>query len=228
MATKAAQKKENKDTGNTVTHLVNNFVMAHRKIIITVFIALITALIVLVVVSVVTERRNTAALEKVEQAFADWERSRMDGVADSETEETVIQTLVTVAEKNSRSLAGARAWLTVAEIYFSRSDWKTAAGYYESAARAAPRAYTAPLAWFNAGVSADNAGDVDAAVIAFTQAASHASFAWNARAWFNLGRVQEQAGRTAEAVDAYQKLAALFPDNEYTKLAKSRLIVLNQ
>jgi len=228
MATKVAQKKEKKDVANSVTERLNEFVFAHRKIIITVFLALLTALIVLVVVTVVTEHRNTTALEAVEQLFAELDRSRTDGVVDSETEERVIQSLLTVAEKNSRSLAGARAWLTVAEIYFARSDWETAATHYESAARAAPQAYTAPLAWFNAGMSADNAGDSETAAMAFAQAASHTSFAWNARAWFNLGRIHDQAGRTAEAVEAFQQLAALYPDNQYTKLAKSRLIVLNQ
>ncbi len=230
MSTKAAQdsKKGKNISELTVSQKINDFLLANRSVIITVCVSILVVFIAIASVSVIVGKKHTAALTVVEEQAKLWEKALADAdqTALATTGDSIITELAAVAKGNRRSLAGARANLTIAEIYYNRKDWKNAGEYYRLAALSAPKAYTAPLAWFNAGVCADEAGNADEAVQYFRTAAEHENAVWASRAWFNLGRIEEQRGNKDAAIAAYQSLSELFPDDEYTKLAKSRIIAL--
>ena len=84
----------------------------------------------------------------------------------------------------------------------------------------------ARLAYFNAGVCADEMGLADEAVDFFSQAVNTESFTQKPRAQFNIARVQEQNSRIEEALASYNVMLDLYPDSEWTDLAHSRIIAL--
>jgi tetratricopeptide (TPR) repeat protein len=226
MSTKAVQEKNADQT--SFTQKINDFLSKYRVIIVTVLIAVVVALIGLFVVTAVRENNSKAAYETVEDVLVQWEKARADTDKTSlaSKEDGFIASLQKVASSNKHSFGGARAYMTIAEIYFSRKDWKTALDQYLAAVKAAPKAYTAGLSYFNAGICADELGNADEAIKYLNQAIALENFVMKPRAMFNIARIEEQRSKTEAAIAMYDKIAEQYPDDEWTMLAKSRKIAL--
>lgn len=226
MSTKAVQEKS--EDQSSFTQKINDFLSKYRVVFVTALIVLVVALVGLFVVTAVRESNSKAAYESVEDILAQWETARADadktGLASKE--DGFISSLQKVASSNKHSFGGARAYMTVAEIYFSRKDWKNALDQYVASAKAAPKAYTAGLSYFNAGICADELGNADDAVKYLNQAIALDNFAMKPRAMFNIARIEEQRSKTDAAIAMYEKIAEQYPDDEWTLLAKSRVIAL--
>lgn len=226
MATSVVQAHESEKT--TFSQKINEFLTKNRVVLLSVLIAFVVFFVGLVIYTLITDAKNNAAYSTVETAFDDWEKARSatDKTGLVAQEDTLIVTLQKVAASNKKSYAGARANMTIAEIYFSRKDWKNAQDSYLLAANAAPEAYTSGLAWFNAGVCADELGNNDQAFEFFNKALALDGFNLKARVLFNIGRIEEQRANTDAAIASYQKIAEQFPNDDWTSLAKSRIIAL--
>jgi Tfp pilus assembly protein PilF len=214
---------------NTFSEKVSHFLLANRKLIISVLIAAFAALAVFVVLTVVGEQKTKATLDKTEKAVAEWISLKQGGDAKAlqEGEDKVLADLVEIAKAGGNSKASARAHLAMAEVYYSRKDWKNALDQYEIAAKMAGKVYTTGINYYNAAVCADELGNADEAVRLYGLAAEVKDFIFTSRALFNLGRVEEQRGKKVEAIKAYEKLVADYADDEWAKLAKSRIIALS-
>lgn len=224
MSTKVAQEK---DTGKTtVAKRINDFLSTYRAVIITAFAVILVAIVALLAVTVITDNAKKKAFEAVESSVSDWEtaRSAEDKSGLAAKEDEIIAGLAKLAK--SKNFAGSRASMTIAEIYYSRKDWKNAGEYYVAAANAAPKAYSAGINWFNAGSCADELGNADEALADFNKALALENFAMKPRALFNIGRIEEQRGNTTEAIASYEKMSEQYPSDDWTSLAKSRLIAL--
>lgn len=224
MSTKVAQEK---DTGTTtVAKRINDFLTTYRMVIITTFAVLIVAIVALLAVTVITDNSKKKAFETIESAVSDWETARSaddkSGLAAKEDE--IIAILSKIAKTDNYT--GSRASMAIAEIYFSRKDWKNAGDAFITAANAAPKAYSAGINWFNAGTCADELGASDEALANYNRALALENFAMKPRALFNIGRIEEQRGNSAEAIAAYEKMSEQYPSDDWTLLAKSRLIAL--
>jgi tetratricopeptide (TPR) repeat protein len=226
MSSKAAQDKTNETV--SLPQAVNNFLQKNRVLLITVFVALFAIIGAFFVFSVVIENRNKTAFEQIETTLNDWETARAasDKAGLAAKEDGYIASLKKIADSNKGSFGGARANMTIAEIYFSRKDWQNAQSYYLAAAKAAPKAYTAGLNYFNAGICADELGKSDEAISLLNKAIALDNFAMQPRALFNVGRIEEQRSNVEAANAAYAKLAEKYPDDDWTLLAKSRMIAL--
>ena len=226
MSTKAVQEKSAEQV--SFSQKINDFLAKYRVVFVTVLIVLAVALIGLFVFTAVKENNSKAAYESVEDVLVQWEKARADTdkTGLSAKEDGFIASLQKVAKSNKYSFGGARAYMTIAEIYFSRKDWKNALDQYLASVKAAPKAYTAGLSYFNAGICADELGNEDDAVKYFNQAVALDNFAMKPRAMFNIGRIEEQRSHTDVAIALYEKIAEQFPDDQWTMLAKSRVIAL--
>ncbi len=226
MSTKVA--KENGAVKVPFSQKFNDFLSKNKVVFLTVVIVFAFAFIVLVALTVVTENRNNAAFETVETVLADWDtaRSAEDKSGLAVKEDELLSSLEKIASSNKTSYAGARAYMTAAEIYFSRKDWKNAQEQYLAAAKAAPRSYTAGLNWYNAAVCADEQGNSDDAVTWFNKSLAAENFNLKSRALFNLGRIEEQRSNKDAAIASYEKMAEQYPNDEWTLIAKSRIIAL--
>ncbi len=224
----AKQTQEKNSENSTFSQKITDFLLKFRVAIIAICACVAVAIIGFLAVSIVVEKKNEKAFEAVELAFADWEKARGTGdtSALASKEDEIIASLTKVAAANGKSYATARAQNTIAEIYFSRKDWKNALDHYRLAAVAAPKAYTVGMNYFNAAVCSDELGNEDDAIADFNQAVSFENFNLKSRALFNIGRIEEQRSKTDAAIAAYEKLADQYPDDDWTLLAKSRIIAL--
>ncbi len=212
----------------TLSQKLNDFIVKFRILIISVFVALAVVFLSLMAYTTIVEKKSSSAQEKTETLMKDWEAAKgaNDQSALSAKEDETIATLLKLAKSNKGSFAGARAYMSAAEIYFSRKDWKNAEENYLAAAKSSAKAYTAGLCYYNAAISADEQGNADKAVESLNKAIALEGFSLKSRAYFNLGRIEEQRGHAEAALAAYKKLAEQYPDDEWTKLAKSRIIAL--
>jgi tetratricopeptide (TPR) repeat protein len=226
MSTNLAQGNNNGKV--TISQAINDFLVRRRVIIISVLCVVLCVFIAIFTFTVVSDHKKTAAYETVEAVLADWDKAR---TADDKSglqakEDDLIKQLEKVANSNKNSYAGSRASMTIAEIYYSRKDWKNAMDNYLTAAKYAPKAYSSGLDYYNAGVCADEMGNTDDAIANFTKAFDSEDFALKPRALFSIGRIQEQTSKNDDAIATYQKLAEKYPEDEWTFIAKTRIITL--
>ena len=220
------QKPEKKEG---FTEKLNEFIQKHRKplyicfgAIIVLFIAGITAISLM---DVFRER----AINAVEDLS-----SRYDSLSAFVNEEFInndlaeyIADLEQFARRNS-GYAGARAWTILGTIYSERSEWEQAEAAWVAAAGKSAKSYLAPLAWFNAGVAAEEQGKLVTAIDHYSQSlASPAGFSAAPRAQFTIGRLWESLDEPIAAINAYRAVIFDWPfDQVWTNLAHSRIIIL--
>ena len=226
MSTKAVH--ANGAENATFSQKVNDFLAKNRVVLVTVLGVLLVAFIIVIAYITITGSKNVKAFISVDTVIENWEtlKSAQDQSNLSVKEDEMIATLKTVANANKNSYAGERALNTIAEIYFSRKDWKSAQEQYIAAAKALPKGYTNGINYYNAAVCADELGNQEDALGFYEKCAAAENFPMKSRAMFNIGRIQEQLSRKTEAIATYEKMAEQYPDDQWTLLAKSRTITL--
>ncbi len=226
MATSVVQKE--KDEKKPIPVVISEFLMKHRKGILSVIAVLSAILIAVVVYFIVVERKNSAATAQIETVLEDWEKVKMEdeGQALTDSEDRLLEELKTIASRNKRLSSGARANLVAAEIYFGRKDWINAREHYLSCVKADDDIYTAAVAYYNAAVCSEELGEPDVAITQYEKAYNHESFSQKSRALFNIGRIEEQRGNRDLAITSYEKLTEDYPEDTWALLAKSRIIAL--
>ena len=142
-------------------------------------------------------------------------------------EDALAEKLEKQAAANGRTYAGFRAYTTLGEIYVLRKDWEKAIAFYQKAGEAQQKSYTAGIAYFNAASCADELQQHDKALEFYTLSAASDDFSLKPRALFNIGRLEESLSHSDKAVEAYTELTEAYPDNDWTLLAKSRIIALS-
>ena len=236
-----ALEKENKDFALAV----NGFLSANRKAFLAVLGGAVAAVIGVIVFFTVTERRNAGAISAVETVIYNLEEFKQknkptdDSGADEGEKETPVSDAVKAEEdkaaeelkalvsKYPSSYAAFRGNTAVAELYFRRKNYEEAMKFYEAAAKAV-QSYTAGIAYFNAAACADELADNEKALGFYKKASEVKDFPLIPRALFNVGRLYEALQKTTEAVEAYNKLSAAYPNNEWGLLAKSRAIAISK
>lgn len=225
MAQAIRQKKE--EELNIQQH-ISAFLVKNRSLIIGGIVAIFVIIGALVAITIVSDNKRDAAYSKIDTLVEQWNEAKnaSDTSALATAEDTIIADLTKIADGNGRTFAGARAGLALAEIYFSRKDWQNAETWYLAVEKASPESYTAGLALFNASVCADESGNADNALSYLEKAIALESFPMKTRALFNIGRIEEDRNQNDKAIAAYEKLTGDYAEDEWTLLAKSRLIAL--
>jgi tetratricopeptide (TPR) repeat protein len=141
--------------------------------------------------------------------------------------EQLLAELETFARRNFGYAAG-KAWSLIAAIHGQKKDWPAAETAWAAAAKAAKKTYLSPLAFFNAGVAAEEQGKTQEAIDYYTTSLAAASdFPGAARAQFAIGRLQESLGNTGAAIEAYRAVISGWSyDQVWPSLAHSRIIAL--
>jgi tetratricopeptide (TPR) repeat protein len=141
--------------------------------------------------------------------------------------EELLAELESFAKKNS-GYAGGRAWSIIGNIRSERKEWAESEAAWAAAAGKSAKNYLAPVAWFNAGVAAEQQEKFEQAIDYYTRCLSApAGFSSAPRAQFSIGRLRETLGETDEAIDAYRAVITGWPqDQVWTNLAYSKIIAL--
>lgn len=222
MEKNTAEKKE-----SNLSLAITNFITNQKKVFLFTGLALIIFIVIFMTYSIVFENVSKKAIFFLEETESDISELVSSTNLNTETIDKTIEDLQKYTKLGNSSYVKARASLLIAELYYTQKDWVKAQGFYSEAARYAPKAYTAGMALFNAGVCADEAGNAEEAISLFNKALLTKDFAQESRTLFNIARIEEQRGEIEKALVQYDSLIAKNPDNEWALLAKSRRIALS-
>lgn len=219
---------EQNDKASTFSERCSNFLTQHRKAIAFILVFVCAAVAIALITSSIRIRTAKNASIQTEGIISEWMDLRIKNAKDKDAQEaTLIEKLEKQAVANGNTYAAFRAYTTLGEIYSLRKDWEKALGAYQKAGAALPDAYTAGIAYFNAGTCADELKHYEKALEFYSLSAASDDFPLKPRALFNVGRLEETLSHKEKAVAAYTNLIALYPDNDWALLAKSRVIALS-
>lgn len=219
---------EQNDRELSFSERCGEFLTRHRKLIACALAGACAVVAIVLITSSIKVRAAKRASAETEALISDWTDLRVKKSEDSKDKEAVIiEKLEKLASANEHTYAAFRAYTALAEMYTLRKDWEKALGFYEKAGAALPEAYTAGIAYFNAAVCADELKQHEKALEFYTASAACNDFPLKPRALFNIGRIEEGMSHKDKAISAYTSLSAAYPDNEWSLLAKSRIIALS-
>ena len=209
---------EQNDQTLSFSERCGQFLTQHRKPIVIILGVICAVVAVALIASAMTTRAAKSASVETEAIISEWADLRDKNAEDmTAKEDALAEKLGKQAVANGHTYAAFRAYTTLGEIYVLRKDWE----------KALPKAYTAGIAYFNAAVCADELQQHDKALELYTLSAALEDFPLKPRALFNIGRLEESLAHPDKAIEAYTKLTEAYPDNDWTLLAKSRIIALS-
>lgn len=214
------EKKEN--TGKKLEYFIGN----NRKILIAIIAIIVLVAVSLCVAFAVSEsgiKKGLAAVDAIEFSFVK-DSDGLDEAAATERRETALKELAAYTTKEN--VVGVRANMLSADISFQKEDYSAAAAFYLAAADCGEDSYTAPLCFFNAAVSYEQAGNNKDAVKYYEKASEYKDFLRRTHAIFSAGRVSESLQDFEGAKKFYSTLEEKYPSDSWTDIAKTRLISL--
>ena len=226
MSANADKKNEEQKSFNTK---LSEFFVKTRFVFLGIIGALFAIAIIAGIVFTVKDKSTKAGLTEVDTITTELAAARTDLKDDALTakENELFEKAKALAEKNNNNITGSRAYMLMAEIQYSRKNWNDAKAAWIAAAEANPKAYTAAYCYYNVGVCAEEMKDYDEAVKYLTLTTEAENFPLKPRALFSLGRIEEQRNNYEQAKKNYEELAATYPSDAWTTLAKTRLISLS-
>lgn len=220
---------QNQNETDGIARTINDFIQKHRKPILISAGAVILLLILSAAAFSLIDVFRGRAISAVEDLSNRYETLRY-AINEEYMERDIAELLAdteSFAKKNS-SYAGGKAWSIIGSIYSEKKDWEKAEDAWVSAAGKSEKNYLAPIAWFNAGIAAEQQEKPQQAIDHYAKSLSAtAGFAAAPRAQFAIGRLRETLNEKDAAIAAYRAVIAGWPyDSAWTNLARSRIIML--
>jgi TolA-binding protein len=206
----------------SIPEVVGGFLSKYRVLLLLIIGGLIVAALAIGFVSYFVTQSHAKGLAAIEEISY-----RLEKTPKEELDAAVADAFTSLEKYTSgTSVVGTRANLLKAELYFRDKKYEDARSAWISAAEMQKKAYTAPIAWYNAAVCSEELGDTASAVSQYEAAIAFDDFALKTHAIFSLARIKDESGDYAGAAARYQELGDTYPDDSWTKLATSRLITL--
>jgi tetratricopeptide (TPR) repeat protein len=220
MATNETEKNEELSAGDRAILFIQN----HRKPLLVILAVIALGIIGFIAVFSVVNVLQRSAIVRVDEYAA--RLADLDDLTSSEAD-GLLEELSDFAPKTFGYSAG-KAWSLIAEIQAARKEWAAAEEAWLMASEKAPKIFLAPFSLFNAGVAAEEQGNLDRAIEYHTRCVEYNGLNPAAvRAQFSIGRIQEQRNNTEDAIEAYRKVTENWGSNtNWSSLARSRIIAL--
>jgi len=226
----AAPNKSAREEKPTIQARLNDFLRKNRVFFIVFFVILATLILIAAVWTIVDRSvSNSAAkaLENVETSISEW--SKMETGSESQSKsDAILAELDAVASKFKRRYAAQKSLVLSGRIYANRDDWASAEKKFLEAADFKSDSFLASFALQEAARSAEERQDIETAISLWKRVIDSYSDSTIGlpHAYFVLGTLYEESKQYAEASARYEKLIASYPDNDWTKLARNRIILL--
>lgn len=182
------------------------------------------------ITSAVHSSRTQASMGRLEKLSDDMDAwsSEQDATKKAELEKTLTGGLDELVATYPRYYAAERALTMRARIAEEKKDWNSALKDWAAVAEKFPKTYLAPIALHNGAVAAEEAGNPERAAELYKALVDDysGSVLGISHAYFALGRLTEESKDYSGALVYYEKLVASFPDDDWTKLAKDRIITI--
>jgi TolA-binding protein len=170
---------------------------------------------------------STQQIEAIQEKYELW-ASESDDAKKAEKEKELTSALEDVLTKYPKLYAGQRALFIRGQMAFEKKEWDSAASFYLELKKIFPKSYLASISLVNAAVAYEEKGDTDKAIEMyklFVESYKEEN-PDTARIFFSLGRLYEEKNDKENALKYYNDLSENYPDSDWTKFAKSRIIYL--
>jgi tetratricopeptide (TPR) repeat protein len=211
---------------------LSNFLQKNRIIFIIIIIVLIAGLVAFTIARESLKNRiekSTFLAEEAQEAYHNW------STAVDEEEKTIYRNecvgiIEQIMDSYPNHYAAQRASFLQGNIFFEEEDWMGAAAAYEKIFTNFSNSYLAPISLNNASVAYENSGEQDKAIEMLNALTDNytESFPDIAKIFFTKGRLYEERGDMENAVLSYNVLVDDFPNSNWTKLARNRIIALEK
>lgn len=213
-----------------IAHHIADFLRKFRVVLFGILGAVILVLIVVAIWTAVTESRmkaSTLAIENAENQLSSYQ-SEQDATKKAALEMSLKTSLDKVIASYPHLYAAQKAYAIKAQLAEDAKDWQSAENDWLAASKLLKKDFFAPIALQSAAVAAEERGAEDKAAGYYKTFI--AEYGKNAvgivHAYFALGRIAETAKNYTEAIGYYEKLVSTYPDDDWTKLAKDRILAL--
>ena len=210
----------------TASAKLNGFLEKNRKPVLISFIVVLVLVLGFIATAIIMSASSKKALAAVEGYYYEMmdSSSSLDDDEITKRATECVENLAPYTKKGG--IAGVRANMLSAELTYLLKDYEAAVTYYQTAIAKGKKSYTAPVCYFNMAASYEELGKLDLAAEAYKNAAEFKEFSMVSHAYFSLGRVREAQGDYAGAVEAYKTLNDKAADDDWSHLAKTRIIEL--
>ncbi len=227
-AAPAAQDKAAREEKPSIHSRLNDFLRKYRAAVIAVFAAGLLAVVVAAVWTIADERvaaRSAQALETAEASLQEW-YGMEPGPAATEKANEILAALESIRSKYGRRYAAQKAVVLAGRVQARNGDWAAAEKLFREAADLRKDSLLAGFALQEAAVAAEERRDTQAAIELWMKVVGLAGTVGVPHAHFALGSLYEDTKQYAQAKEQYDKLIAAYPENDWTKLARDRIILL--
>jgi tetratricopeptide (TPR) repeat protein len=229
MSNVARAPKAQEQDKSSLSLKISDFLRKYRIVLLAVFGAALLAVIVVALYSAIhgsAVKASATRIEKIEDDFAAY-YGEEDQAKKAELEKAIGASLDEIAAKWPRLYAGQRAHAFRARLATEKMDWAAAEKEWLAVAAASPSSYLAPVALQGAARAAEERGAPEKSVEYYKRFIDkYSKAAGLAHAYFSLGRLAEDSKDYAAALGHYEKVVAGFPNDDWTKLAKDRILSL--
>lgn len=213
-----------KEEETTALSSMDAFLSSNQKVLISIVVVAVVAVIAAIAGITFADsakEKQLSAIDKISYTLT----QKSASLSDEELEKRRNVALDGLSAYTSKKgIAGIRSNMLAGDIYYQSAKFEDAKNAYLKAASASPKAYTAPICYYNVAQCFENLNDNENAVVYYEKAESYSDFAMLTHTIFNIGRVKESIKDYQGAKEAYTKLAEKYPDDSWTKIAKSRLL----
>jgi len=226
-----ASPKRTAEEKKTFLQIVSDFIRANRVALLAILAGIVIVLVSILVYTSVRGaviRTSTTRIEKLQDDATAYE-TEQDQAKKAELETALIAGLDETAAKWPKLFAGQKAHALKAGILAAKKDWAGAEAEWLAAAASRPTSYLAPIALQEAAVAAEERGSPESAKALYERFLKEYPNAVSGipHAHFALGRLSEDAKDYVAAIASYEKIVATYPDSDWTKLAKDRILFIN-
>lgn len=229
-ASRSSKAKAAAEEKNRFSTIVSDLLRKYRVFLLGLLAAVVLAVIVVAVWTAISEARakaSTVAIEKVEDDLTAYQ-----GEQDATKKASLQKSLLAASDKVIASwpslYAAQKAHAIKAQLAADNKDWDGSEKEWLAASAMLTSDFLAPLALQNAAVAAEERGANDKAAQYYKRLVDKYTnkTVGIPHAFFALGRLAEDSKDYAAAVSYYEKIVASYPNDDWTKLAKDRILFM--
>jgi tetratricopeptide (TPR) repeat protein len=207
------------------------FVHTNKRTLIIASVAILVIIVIIGTFSAISsnaEKQSMIAVEEAQVLFQEWNALESDAEDRESKAAELEQTLTELIDSTKKGYPNMKAQYLLGNLKYSLEQYSEAETSFKAVAETYKDMYLAPAAAMNLAVVYEVTDRPSEAVAQYqyvfdtyedtSAEAPHALFA--------IGRIQDESGNTQLAVSTFQVLIADYPDSEWSKLANSRLVVL--
>jgi len=171
--------------------------------------------------------KYTREIEIIQDSFSELS-ILTDDIEKKEAVNTILSQIETLISNSPKNYALQRALFIKGNIYFQIQEWDKSAEAFSNLAADFPNSYLAPISLVNKAIVLEESNKTDQAIETYQLLIEKYSSVSPdiPNSYFSLGRLYEQNKDNKAALIEYNNLVDIFPDSNWTNLARSRIIYI--